>query len=196
VYFVFLATILLWLTTKLHGLNIYAVALFPVAAFLAAGVITRQDLKRMSWDVLWLIAGGIALGIGLEESGLTKTMVGFVPFGSLSPELLLLTAALIGLGVSTIMSHTATANLVMPIVTAVGASDPDIAAGGGPKILVFGVALAISLGMALPISTPCNALAYAAGGITNKQILKGGGWVSIIGFVLLMALLFALGAVF
>ena len=194
VYAVFALTILLWLTTTWHGVNIYAVALFPVAAFVATGVITRHDMKKMSWDVLWLIAGGIALGVGLEESGLTELFVNSVPLASLPPVLLLLAAAALGLGLSTIMSHTATANLVMPVVMAVAAASPGLAAYGGTRILAFGVALAISLGMALPISTPCNALAFAAGGLSNRQMLRGGGLVSVLGFVALFGLLLVLGS--
>jgi sodium-dependent dicarboxylate transporter 2/3/5 len=194
VYTVFALTIALWLSTAWHGLSIYAVALFPVATFLATGVITRNDMKKMSWDVLWLIAGGIALGVGLESSGLTKTLVAVVPFGALEPWLLIILAAAAGLVVSTIMSHTATANLIMPVVSAVATASAGLAGYGGQRVLIFGVAVAISLGMALPISTPCNALAFAAGNVTNKQMLRAGGTVSILGFVLLCAMLFVLGA--
>lgn len=194
VYIVFASTIVLWLTTSWHGLNIYTVALFPVTAFVVTGVITRHDLKKMSWDVLWLIAGGIALGVGLEGTGLTRTLVDHVPFEHFSPVLLMLAASALGFLVSTIMSHTATANLLMPVVTAVATATPALAPWGGSPVVLFGVALAISLGMALPISTPCNALAYAAGGVSNKQMLLGGGLVSLIGFAGLCALLVVLGS--
>jgi sodium-dependent dicarboxylate transporter 2/3/5 len=59
VYVTFVLTILLWLTDFLHGLNSYTVAMVPVAVFLAFGVINKEDLKKLSWDVLWLVSGGI-----------------------------------------------------------------------------------------------------------------------------------------
>ena len=55
VYICFALTILLWLTDSLHGMNSYVVAMIPLAVFLVSGVIGKQDLKNLSWDVLWLI---------------------------------------------------------------------------------------------------------------------------------------------
>ena len=52
VYICFALTILLWLTDSLHGMNSYVVAMIPVAVFLVSGVIGKQDLKNLSWDVL------------------------------------------------------------------------------------------------------------------------------------------------
>ena len=72
VYATFALTILLWLTDFIHGMNSYVVAMVPVAVFSATSIITKQDLKGISWDVLWLVSGGIALGMALEQSGLAK----------------------------------------------------------------------------------------------------------------------------
>ena len=72
VYVVFVSTIVLWLTGSLHGMNAYVVALIPVAVFSMFKIITKADLKKISWDVLWLVSDGIALGIALENSGLAK----------------------------------------------------------------------------------------------------------------------------
>ena len=51
IYICFALTILLWLTDSFHGLNSYVVAMIPVAVFLVSGVIGKQDLKNLSWDV-------------------------------------------------------------------------------------------------------------------------------------------------
>ncbi len=196
VYVVFPLTILLWLTSAWHEVNIYTVGLVPVAAFLATGVITKADLKKMSWDVLWLIAGGIALGIGLEHTGLTETIVSVVPFSSFPPFVLVAAGALLAALLATIMSHTATANLVVPVLAAIGIGHAGLPEVGGLKVLLFAVAIACSLGMALPISTPCNALTFAAGGITNRQMLLGGGVISVIGFLFLGLVIVAAGSLF
>lgn len=196
VYVVFPLTILLWLTSAWHEVNIYTIGLVPVAAFLATGVITKADLKKMSWDVLWLIAGGIALGTGLEQTGLTDTIVAVVPFSHLPPFALVTAGALLAALLATIMSHTATANLVVPVLAAIGASHVGLPQVGGMKVLLFAAAIACSLGMALPISTPCNALTFAAGGISNRQMLLGGGVVSVVGFMLLAGVIVAAGSVF
>ena len=52
IYICFALTILLWLTDSFHGLNSYVVAMIPIAVFLVSGVIGKQDLKNLSWDVL------------------------------------------------------------------------------------------------------------------------------------------------
>ena len=85
VYSTFAVTLLLWLSDFFHGMNSYIVALIPVVVFSVTGIINKLDLRLISWDVLWLVAGGIALGMGLEESGLSKHLIESIPFGSFSP---------------------------------------------------------------------------------------------------------------
>lgn len=186
VYWVFPLTILFWLTSEFHGINIYSVALFPVVVFLATGVITKNDMKKMSWDVLWLIAGGFALGAGLEGSGLIKTLIKIVPFQEFNAVSVVILGGLVTLGVATVMSHLASANLLIPIMAAVAPQIQGLGSIGGVPTLLYVIAVNCSLGMALPISTPCNALAFAAGGVTNKDMMKAGGFVSVVGFILLM----------
>ena len=58
---------------------------------------------------------------------------------------------------------------------------------GGSKIIILGVTLSASLGLALPISTPPNALAHATGEIKTNQMAKIGiamGFIGL-GFVFL-----------
>ena len=35
-----------------------------------ARCIESKDLQRMPWHVLWLVAGGVALGLAVNDSGL------------------------------------------------------------------------------------------------------------------------------
>lgn len=72
------------------------------------------------------------------------------------------------------MSNTATANLLLPLITTLGASMHGLIPYGGEMVLILAVRLATSLGMSLPISTPPNALAYALGHIDTKQMAKVG----------------------
>ena len=66
VYITSAATILLWLTGgTVHGMTSHTVALIPVAVFCCTGIMTSQDLKGLSWDVLWLVAGRIRTGPGV-----------------------------------------------------------------------------------------------------------------------------------
>ena len=96
VYICFALTILLWPTGSLRVLNSYVVAMIPVAVFLVSGVIGKQDLKNLSWDVLWLISGGIAPGLGLESTGLNQTLVTNIPCAELSPLMIVVMATELG----------------------------------------------------------------------------------------------------
>lgn len=195
VYLTFAGTILLWLTEALHGINTYIVALLPVGLFLATEVITKEELKRLNWDVLWLVAGGIALGMALEQSGLAQRVIAAIPFGSLSPYWVILLAALLATSMATFMSNTATANLLLPIVAILGTNTQSLAPLGGMKMLILCVAFSSSLGMALPISTPPNALAHAMGFIETRDMIKVGLFMGVIGLTLLMTMLWILNTV-
>lgn len=49
-------------------------ALIPVVLFFVFPVLEKKDFKELSWDVLMLLAGGIALGDAISSSGLLGLM--------------------------------------------------------------------------------------------------------------------------
>ncbi|MGF1725557.1 SLC13 family permease [Photobacterium nomapromontoriensis] len=192
VYITFGLTILLWLMGSSHGMNSYTVALIPVAVFSLTGIINKEDLKKISWDVLWLVSGGIALGLALDQTGLAKLMVHSIPFDSYSPYVVLGGAALLCLLMANFMSHTATANLLMPIMAALGTSMASLVPLGGEITLILVVTFAASLGMSLPISTPPNALAHATGHVESNQMVRVGVIVGVVGVLLSFVMIWLL----
>lgn len=197
VYITFIVTILMWVIPKdVHGLDSNSVAIIPIAVFSITGVITKKDLKNMSWDVLWLVAGGFALGVALSETNLAKDMINAIPFGEWSSTVLLIAASCICLFMATFMSHTATAALLVPILG--GVASAMLAAGSmdnaGAVALLVTVAFASSLGMALPISTPPNAMAYATGHIEQKGMAISGTILCLIGLGITILMMLGLGA--
>ncbi len=174
VYCTFTVTLVLWLLDFLHGMNAFIVALIPVAVFSITTIINKEDLRRISWDVLWLVAGGLALGLALERTGLAESIVASIPFGNFAPLLIVAFACLITIVMSNFISNTATANLLLPIMVALGTSLPELYGIGGLRYIVLTVAFACSLGMAMPISTPPNALSYASGFFKTNDMLKMG----------------------
>ena len=58
------------------------------------------------------------------------------------------------------------------------------------------MALAMSFAMTLPISTPPNALAYATGDVSNRDMMKAGGTVSVLCMLLAFAALYLIEHVF
>lgn len=195
VYVTFCLTILLWLFDFVHGMNSYTVALIPVGVFLSFNIITKEDLKKINWDVLWLVSGGIALGLALGKSGLAEHVVKSIPFDIFSPFVIIILTAFLAALMANFMSNTATANLLLPIIATIGTTVLSLEPLGGSKMLILGTTLAASLGMALPISTPPNALAHATGVIETKDMLRIGSLVGIVGLVLVFVLLYLLKTV-
>ncbi|MEC6907935.1 SLC13 family permease [Photobacterium piscicola] len=192
VYVTFAVTIILWLMGSMHGMNSYTVALIPVAIFSLTGIINKEDLKKISWDVLWLVSGGIALGLALDKTGLAKLVVHSIPFDLFSPYVVLLGAALLCLLMANFMSHTATANLLMPIMAALGTSMVSLTPLGGEVTLILVVTFAASLGMSLPISTPPNALAHATGHVESNQMARVGVIIGVVGVLLSFVMIWGL----
>lgn len=187
VYATFASTILLWMTTKLHGMNTYVVSIIPLAVFTLTGIMGKAELKLINWDVLWLVAGGIAIGIGLDKTGLASALAHAVDYESLSPLAVVLTMSIICWLMANFMSNTATANLLMPIAAAIGASMESLASVGGLQALLVVVAFSASLGMILPVSTPPNSLAYSTGLIESKDMAKTGLIIGVVGLSIVYA---------
>ena len=185
VYITFILCVILWVTGKnVHGINDNAIAMIPMAVFALTGVITKKDLNAMSWDVLWLVAGGFALGVGLNATGLAAHLIKTIPFASWSPLALMIGCGIICLFMANFMSHTSTATLLVPILCAVGIACQDNLIGlGGVTALLVSVAFASSLGMSLPISTPPNALAHATGYTDTRGMAITGVVMGILGLI-------------
>lgn len=190
----FFVTVALWICEKWTGINSYTVALIPFLVFALTGVITKYDLEEINWSVIWMVAGGFALGYGLNQSGLAANAVESIPFGEFSPLLILLLSGIICYLLSNFISNSATAALLMPILavvcTAMGDKLDPI--GGTPTILI-GVAIAASSAMILPVSTPPNALAYSTNLVRQQDMSKIGIIVGVISMVLGYALLYLMG---
>ncbi|MBQ1973954.1 MAG: SLC13/DASS family transporter [Paraprevotella sp.] len=193
-YITFAITILLWMTDKFTGVSSNVVAMVPVAVFCAIGVITKRDLEEISWSVLWMVAGGFALGVALNETNLAKTMIEVIPFNTWSPVAMIIGSGLICYAMANFISHTATAALLVPILAIAGTSMAEnLSSLGGVSTLLIGVAIGSSLAMVLPISTPPNALAHATGLIEQKDMQKVGLIMGFIGLVLGYSMLIMLG---
>ncbi len=191
VWITFIGTILLWMTESITKINSNIVALIPLGVLTACGIFTKDDIKEINWSVLWLVAGGFALGTCLQGTGLAKVLIGAIPFGSMSVVLVLVVAGLVCYFLSNFISNSATAALLIPIliVVAEGMADPEaannaqfIALGGSRAMIVF-IAVCASIAMLFPISTPPNAIAASTGLVETKDMAKVGIIIGLVGFV-------------
>lgn len=191
----FIITILLWVIPKsVTGIDSYNVAMVPIGVFAVTGVITAKDLQEINWSVIWMVAGGFALGFGMNGSGLADAALESIPFGEWSPIVILLISGLICYILSNFISNTATAALLVPILAVVctGMGDKLHALGGTSTVLI-GIAIAASSAMCLPISTPPNAIAYSTGLVKQNDMLKLGLICGIVSLVLGYSVLYFIG---
>ena len=187
----FIVTILLWVIPKdVTGIDTNTVSMIPMAIFAITGVITAKDMQEINWSVIWMVAGGFAIGLGMNGSGLADAAIESIPFGNWSPIVILAISGLICYFLSNFISNTATAALLVPILAVVCRGMGDKLGGiGGTSTVLIGIAIAASTAMCLPISTPPNAIAYSTGLVKQNDMLKVGltsGLVSLIlGYILL-----------
>lgn len=195
VYITFVVTIFMWLFgKKLFGVNANVVALIPFAVFCIAGIFQKSDLAKIDWDVLWLVTGGFALGVGIDKTGLAELLVNTIPFNTWPAMLVILGSGVLCVVMSTFMSNSATAALLIPILIAVATGmGPQLVPFGGASTLIIGLAMSASLAMALPISTPPNAIAYSKGFIEQKQMVLAGVVIGVVGLIVGYLILIAAG---
>lgn len=178
-------TILLWLTSKLTGISDAAVALLAAAALTALRVLDKKDVDSIDWNVLLLMWGGLSLGSAMQSTGLVDFLVQSPVIANLNSNPDMSSNMLIAAGVvfftltlGTFMSHTAATALLVPIVMGL--------APGSPVQMVVLTALAASFAMAMPVSTPPNAIAFATGDIPASSMIRSGGLISIVACCVLL----------
>ncbi len=168
---VFVVTAVLWLLGNLgYAHSSAVVALIPLVALTATGILTAEDIRKLPWDVLLLIAGGLTLGVAMTVTGLSFWLVAQLPLDGLSPMttavFLAYTAALLG----NFVSHTGAANLMVPIALTMATHfETEVTV-----LFVAAVALGASSALILPISTPPNALVFATGQLQTRHFVPIG----------------------
>lgn len=161
---IFGCTILGWLTGGWTGLSTGIVGLLCLLVSFGIGLLNTPDFRNISWDILFMLGGGLCLGAALKRSGLTDSIASAIPVGEgfwiVFGIILVMASAM-----TTFMSNTATANLLIPVAVSLPGNE-----------LLFSVVVAImcSTSMALPVSTPPNAIAFGSGLLRAKDMLNTG----------------------
>lgn len=168
---VFTLAVVGWLSEPLHGVSAPLLALAVAAILFGTGLLAREDLSRLDWSTLGLIAGGIMLGKLIEHSGSLAQLTQHLDWTAY-PRVVLLGALVVTAAIlSALMSNTGTAAMLIPLAMSL-APDPSTA------ILV---AVATSFGVPFAISTPPNAMAYSEGGVGATDLLVVGVPIMIAG---------------
>ncbi len=169
-------TVVGWMTSSLHGQSAGTVALIPVLVLFASRILTVRELHAISWDVLLLMGGGLCLGRAMSASGLADWLIDLLPVAGVSVFGLMVIFGVVACAMSSVMSNTATANLIMPIILGLSVE--------GLSPILVGTAFACSLAMPLPVSTPPNAMAFSSEEITVGDMIKPGLVLTVVGVAL------------
>ena len=67
----------------------------------------------MRWAVIWMVAGGFALGLAMNGTGLAENAVKSIPFDTFNPLVIMVVSGLVCFALSNFISNTATAALLI-----------------------------------------------------------------------------------
>ena len=147
--------------------------------------------QRIPWGVVLLIGSGFAIAGGIDASGSSATLGKALVGWRIGSDVLQVGAIATGVTLlSELGSNTAVASLVLPILARTAE-----AWGMAPLMVMIPATLAASCGFMLPIASPMQAIVFASGHLTVKQMVKAGVWMDLVGVVLLMGLWALLGGV-
>lgn len=175
-------TLLLWLSTPLHGINTALIAAIPMVSFTFLGVLTAPDLKKLPWDTLFLVAGGLALGEAIKLTGLASFYIDKINLNDVNPVWIYIVFGYATVILSNIMSNTATTSLLIPVGIIILPN----------HILEISLVTGISASFALllPVSTPPNAIAYSSGFLKQSDFRLCGIAIGLAGPLLTILCLY------
>jgi len=166
-------TLILWLTSPIHNLPAAAVSAVPLVFLTLTGILRGEDVRAIGWDTLILVAGGLALGTGLQQTGLLDLYAGKIATLEVPHIVFFFLLAYTTMLFSNIMSNTATATVLIPLGMAI------LPKYGIEVAMIIG--LSASTALFLPVSTPPNAIAYSTGMIEQKDLRIGGSLIGLLG---------------
>lgn len=169
-------TIFFWVMGQRWHIPTALSSLIPIMFLPMLGVITAEDVRKLPWDTLMLVAGGLALGIAIKEllaPHFSAQLAGF-QFNKIGMMVLF---GVITILFSNIMSSTATATIAINIAAVVLPAEQFL-----PVALTVG--LCSSCGLFLPVSTPPNAIVFSTGMIKQSDFNLGGIFGSVFGLLI------------
>jgi di/tricarboxylate transporter len=136
------------------------------------GVLEPNELYDVvEWDIVFLLAGVIPLGIALEETGAAALLAsGIVDVSRTLPVIAVLWLFYIITGLVTeVISNNASVVLLVPVAAAVGAR-----LGSNPFSFVLAVTFAASTAFLGPIGYQTNLFVYGPGGYRFTDYFRVG----------------------
>jgi len=172
------------------GLTDTAISLFgalslfciPTKDKKAPFILAWSDTKNLSWGILILFGGGLALANGMTQSGLVDLVSSTIQQQQWPVIGTVVVLIALMLFLTELMSNVALVAVLAPVVAgiALGLDIPIIH-------LLIPVTIASSCAFMLPMATPPNAIVFASGYIEVKDMVRAGIWLNLISVAVLTA---------
>ena len=159
-----------WLPSAIAGL-ICAVLMVLL------GVLTvPQAYKGIDWNTCFLVGGMIPLGAAMTQTGAADLIADWLisVVGNAGPHALLVGLFLVTLAITSVMSNTATALLMLPIGIATAGE-----IGMSAMPFIIGIAIGSHAALLTPVATPVNLMVMGPGGYKFSDYTKFGFLIAV-----------------
>jgi|AntRauMFilla1563_2_1112583.scaffolds.fasta_scaffold03230_1 di/tricarboxylate transporter len=170
------------LLPSLNILPILASSIIGVSALVLFRSITMTQIyKAINWDVIFLLAGTISLGIAMEKTGTASLMAENILFlfGSWGPIALVSVLYFVTMVLTSLISNSASAVLLTPIAISM-ANTMDVDA----KPFLFAIMFAASASFMTPVGYQTNTMIYAAGNYKFFDFFRVGAPLNLLFWIL------------
>ena len=168
---IILATVALWMTSSLHGINNTIVTVVATAALFAAGVLKRPDWKAIDVTTLVFLTAAFSIGGVMKACGAADKVFGVLKgiFPSEYSVAYLLVIVLVGMVMHLILgSNTTTLSVVVPGMLLLCAGEVS------EQIIAYAGILSVSFHAILPFHSVAVMIAVSGGYFPTKYVTKLG----------------------
>ncbi|KAI4477438.1 hypothetical protein M0802_014734 [Mischocyttarus mexicanus] len=137
----------------------------------SVGMITWQMIhKKMHWSLILVLGGGFAISAGSKSSKLSEILGNaLIGLNSIHPIAILAIICIFAETVTELTANVAVANIILPVL-----AEMCVALQIHPLYLMLPATICCSFSFHLPVGTPPNAIASAAGHIKTKDFIIAG----------------------
>jgi len=177
------STVIAWMVGG-HSTSLAAIALLSVAAMFALRLVSWEEIEhQVSWSVVLMYGGAIAVGSALSVSGAGAWLATQIFPQGLTGLSLIIVLVVATLLLTEGVSNAAAVAILLPIAIPVG-----LAAGIDPLTVALAVGIIAGFAFMLPMGTPPNAMIYGTGFVQRLAMMRFGAVLSVSALVLFVVL--------
>lgn len=197
---VFAITAFMWLTRTfiwkdiIPGISdtmiaiIAGMILFALPSSDGKRILNTDALNEMPWDVLLLVGGGLALAAGFSNTDLSQWIgLQLLSLQNMPYLAALFFTTLLTISLTQVAPNTAVTTIFVPIAATLA-----IALDVHPLPLMAAAALGAGFAFMLPIGTPSQAVIFATGKVSIRDMLMQGTLVTVLATILIVVLVYFL----